>query len=69
MEVFSPPRLCPKAAELGYRAFVSCDLETGWDFRAPGHRESLMKDILKRGPRVIVLSPPCTAFSQMMDVN
>lgn len=69
IEVFSPPRLCAPAQQLGLVANVSMDLETGWDFTISAHRAAACAEIRKRKPQVLAVSPPCTWFSKMMDVN
>ena len=65
MEFFSVPRLVPVCQEFGLLAEVSLDLQTGWDANLPAMREFAFKAIEKRKPRVIMLSPPCTVYSQL----
>ena len=69
MEVYSPPRLVPEFTALGYKATWSIDLETGWDLLNKEHRDALLKLIKNVRPRAIMLSPPCTVFSNLQQLN
>ena len=59
LEVFSQPRVTKMAQEMGY----SADL---WDALKAGDRSSLLNFILATRPRLTILSPPCTMFSDLM---
>ena len=64
-EYYSPPRVVPEARLRGLVASLSLDLVSGWDFRLP-HLRSRSLDLLTRlWIFFVVLSPPCTAFSQL----
>eukprot|EP00435_Cladocopium_sp_Y103_P063462 s717_g25.t1 len=65
MEFFSVPRLVPVCQELGMQAEVSLDLQTGWDANDPAMRQLAFEAIEKFKPWVIMLSPPCTVYSQL----
>lgn len=69
MEVYSPPRLVPLAAKAGLRASVSLDLLTGWDFVSMDAKVAAVQEIKARRPKVLMLSPPCTMFSGLMNLN
>ena len=69
-EAFSPPRICAAAREQGLKGEWSLDIR----FRDPGTGRTFdlrnskdqkeVKKIIKRDcPTVLVVSPPCTAFS------
>ena len=65
MELFSPPRLVPLFLAENKITSISADLLTGWnlaDSKIQGFLFTLLK---KRAPRVIMLSPPCTVFSNL----
>ena len=58
MEVFSPPRILEHTAKLGLRGNLSADLTTGWDLSLERGRASLLKEILRRRPKLVFLEPP-----------
>ncbi len=69
-EVFSPPRICPVATEQGLRGGWSIDMavpEPGtkrrFDLRNQRDQNEVKRRIRRDGPTVVVVSPPCTAFS------
>ena len=69
-EVFSPPRLCPAATARGLRGGWSIDIairdpSTGRRFGLRNSRDQTeVKRLVRRDcPTVLVISPPCTAFS------
>ena len=65
MEVYSPPRLAKRASRVGLRPGASLDLVTGWDFNRAAHRQASLDLIRRLTPALVVLSPPCTVFSQL----
>lgn len=72
-EIFSRPRMILTITALGLAHILcgtlSVDILTGYDLRIPSTRNKVM-DLLKvRDIKVVVLSPPCTMFSQMMRIN
>ena len=69
VEVYSPPRVLEHATRLGLRGNLSADLETGWDLTKVQDRTSLMIQIKARRPKTLILSPPCTWFSTLMQLN
>ena len=72
-EIFSRPRVISMIAALHLTAILSgslsIDILTGFDLRLAAVREAVMKMLLERDIRVVVLSPPCTMFSQIMHIN
>ena len=71
IEVFSQPRLVPKAQELalGFNASKSIDILTGWDLLTEANQKATMEHFRSKKPRSCMLSPPCTMFSQLMNTN
>ena len=68
-EVFSRPRVSVQAEKFGLKAGIAMDLRTGWDFMKNGDRKRAMQWIRQNKPLVVVLSPPCTEFSQIQNLN
>ena len=69
MEVFSQPRVAPAVRSLGWRVGPSLDLLTGYNFLNEESRKACVKLVIDLEPRVLMLSPPCTVFSQMQHSN
>jgi len=69
VEIYSPPRMVPIAAARGMRATLSVDLQTGWNLLDPDARAALVQEIKRRRPVVLMMSPPCTWFSGLMNLN
>jgi hypothetical protein len=69
MEIYSPPRLVPLAVQAGMRASASLDLLTGWNFLTADGRALAVQEVKTRRPKVLMLSPPCTMFSGLMNLN
>ena len=44
-------------------------METGWNFNKMDHRISLVMVVKARKPLVLILSPPCTMFSTLQNLN
>lgn len=69
-ELFSPPRVGPKAKERGLTvASKTFDLEAGWDVRKVDHRKEFRSFQQQQRPRFLVLSPECKAYSQLVNIN
>ena len=66
VELFSPPRVCPVATTAGLQASLSIDIETGFDLRKVAVQRAVMAELERRDPKCVVVSPPCTWFSQLM---
>ena len=69
MEAYSPRRILDETAKLGLRGNLSADLLTGWDFTKYDDRIAFVQQVKARRPRVLAMSPPCTAFCQLMVMN
>ena len=62
-ELYSPPRVSVHLRLMGLKANVAIDLETGYDmnlFEVRRRVDGLLSDV-----RFIMMSPPCTMYSQM----
>lgn len=74
-EVYSPPRMCPRARSFGLRPGFSIDLCTEkpsggfWDLSRPADMEEAEKLIEHTLPYVLIGSPPCDPFSQLQYLN
>ena len=68
-EVYSPPRIAPMAPQAGFRQGVSADLETGWDFSKEADRKAIRRRLASDSPALLILCPPCTAFSVVQNLN
>lgn len=69
MEIFSAPRIVPQTQKLGLAGIRSMDISTGWDLLKEDVVTTAFEDICRRRPTVVVISPPCTAFSKMQYTN
>ena len=74
-EVFSPPRICARAAERGIAAGWSLDWRvqdprTGrkWDLSREEERQKVLKMLKRDQPELVVCSPPCTLFSLLQQL-
>lgn len=70
-ELFSPPRVALVAQERGLRVQLDqiFDLEAGWDVRRKSCRDQFREFQRKKKPGMLVESPECKAYSQLMNVN
>ena len=68
-EAFSNPRVVPQANKMGFRGGKSYDLGTGWNFLRSDHRKQCREEIKEHKPRVLIISPPCGPFSQMLRIS
>ncbi len=68
-EVFSPPRMAPVFVERGFLAVHSFDILQGCDLLDPEQRRRVVDIIGLCRPRHLMISPPCTVFSQMQRSN
>ena len=69
MEVYSPPRVIPFVGELGCPGGLSAYLITGWSFVKADARIAIVIEVKVCRPRVLILSPPCTWFSSLQNLN
>ena len=63
-EVFSIPRIAERAKKFGLFPGNSYDLVLGDDLLKREHRERVLQEIKRDKPFCVVVSPPCTMFSQ-----
>ena len=68
-EIFSPPRLCARAARFGLIPGFSHDLGTCVDLSTFAGRAQCWGELQYMSPKVLVASPPCTWFSTMQHIN
>ena len=63
-EVFSQPRMVLRAGQYGLLAGNSYDLVLGDDLLRKEHRSRVMRELARDKPFCVMVSPPCTMFSQ-----
>ena len=74
-EIYSPPRIAPRAEARGFAPGWSLDLTTSgpdgapWDFSKHECREKARQLIRKSRPLLLVGSPMCTWFSILQNLN
>ena len=59
-EIFSPPRLCPRAHHFGLIGGFSHDLITGVDLSTCDGRAHSWSELQEAQPTVLMVCPPCT---------
>ena len=69
MEFYSPPRVAVVLRRAGLRAQHSFDVLTGYDFLTLQGRAKALKLFETHGPFFTMLSPPCTMYSKMQNLN
>ena len=69
MEIYSPPRVTEKARDYGFESGGALDLSTGWDLSRKDHQHRALQVIQKTRPALVILSPPCTAFSRLRGLS
>ena len=68
-EIYSPTRINKFCEEFQLMPGDAFDLLTGWDFDKAEHRNAAARRIMTTKPRLLVCSPPCTAFSILQNLN
>ena len=74
-ELYSPPRIALEAAKHNLRGGYSFDLTVPdkdgyvWDFSQPECRKRAWAKIVKSKPFLLIGSPPCTAFSNLQNLQ
>ena len=68
-EVFSRPRVTEAAKKFGLSVGEAIDIATGWDLSKKRARRRCLKWIRQNKPQVIMISPPCTAFSRLQGLS
>ena len=69
MEIYSPPRMTPKASKHGFSSGGALDLTTGWDFNRQDHQRAALRMVRDLQPAFVLLCPPCTTFSQLRQLS
>lgn len=68
-EVYGPGRMKEAASEWKLSMSTCYDLLTGWDLAQEDHRKAMWQALREEKPDFLIISPPCTAFSQLQAVN
>lgn len=68
-EVYSVPRVTKVAEENGMTSAGAFDIQTGWDLRDPASAKRMWAELKEKDPDLVVISPPCTSFSPMQNIN
>ena len=69
MELYSPERVCRICHRHRLTPGPALDLRTGYDFDKPADRVKAIKLYEDTQPELVTLSPPCTEFSRLQDLN
>lgn len=69
MEFYSPPRVAVALRRAGFRAQYSFDIMTGYDFLEFQGRARALRLYETHDPFFTMLSPPCTMYSLMQNLN
>ena len=69
MELYSPERVGRICHRHRLTPGPALDLRTGYDFDKPSDRAKAMRLYEESQPELVVLSPPCTEFSRLQDLN
>lgn len=68
-EVYSAPRVTLQAHKFGLVGDLAVDLSTGYNLLDRNDEIKCILHLNVRKPRVVILSPPCTMFSQLQHGN
>ena len=68
-EVFSPPRITVRARKRGLQPGSAYDLTSGTDLGTVEGRAQVWTYLKQSCPGLVVVSPPCTYFSSLMNLN
>ena len=68
-EVYSPPRVTAEARRRGMEVGGAYDLQTGYDLKSTNDQARMWSEREEDDPELAVLSPPCTPFSQLQELN
>ena len=69
MEFFSPPRVAVELRRWGLSARYSFDINTGFDFTTFEDRARALRLVRTHCPFFTMLSPPCTMYRSMQNLN
>lgn len=65
LQIFSMPRIVPYVQMLRLKGFMSLDKLNGWDLLDDDKLVQAFGILMKHKPKVVMISPPCTAFSKL----
>lgn len=68
-ELYSPPRVSEVGKKFGLRGGNHYDLKTGWGLTKEEDRRKMWKELKEDDPYLIVICPPCTAFTMIQELN
>ncbi len=68
LEIFSQPRIGLSVEAMGFISGPAVDIKSGWDLRSSRDQKSCLALIRSMQPLYLMLSPPCTMFSQMQNL-
>ncbi|CAK9069029.1 unnamed protein product [Durusdinium trenchii] len=68
-ELYGPGRIQEAAEDLRMTTSSCFDLLTGWDLSQEAQRKAMWKALREEKPDFLIVSPPCTAFSQIQTTN
>ena len=66
MEVFSPFRIAAAICRLGMTMAGSFDLLSDCDLLSTAGRQEVLKTLMSKRPLMLMCSPPCTMYSELM---
>lgn len=69
MEFYSPPRVAVLLRRMGFRAQYSLDELSGYNFLKFEDRARALRLYETHAPFFVMLSPPCTMYSRMQNLN
>ena len=67
-EVCNPNKFGPSTDHFGLRAGQAFDLELGWDLLDVRHQRTVISYLKTEKPGLVVISPPCTKFSRLLNL-
>ena len=68
-EIYSPPRTTKEAEKQKMKAGTAYDMLTGYELGSWKDQHRMWKELAREDPELVVLSPPCTAFSMLQQWN
>ena len=68
-EIYSPPRITKEAEKQKMKAGTAYDMLTGYELGSWKDQHRMWKELAREDPELVVLSPPCTAFSMLQQCN
>ena len=68
-EICNPNRFGPFTDHFGLRAGQAFDLELGWNLLNTQHQNTVVSYLKTERPGLVVISPPCTKFSRLLNLS